>query len=216
MNDEKIFGELKEIFNWIEFGIKEDEDKVRKELAKEIKGKKKYIHYITPSVLEDFEKANNFFAFKSKREKIAHAMGFLEINLEEEELVALEEIMNDLGYDDFSFEALHNIFLKSRTEKEKEYDDLMKAFRMINDDSNDEYILISKIQSELENNEKKYLGSLKLIISELENSDFLDGDKFYYVGYLKDLYCIQEPGEEHASNLSKSESSNSKSELDDK
>lgn len=43
-----------------------------------------------------YEKAHNFFEHKNKREKIEYVMGFLKINLKEEELHALEEIMKDI------------------------------------------------------------------------------------------------------------------------
>lgn len=48
-----------------------------------------------------------------------------------DEVMAIEEIMNDNGHDEFSFEALEAIFLKDQREKQREYDELVKAFEAI-------------------------------------------------------------------------------------
>ena len=130
--------------------------------------------------------------FKSKKQKIAQVMGFLDIQLSKEELIALEELMEDNGTSEFEFETLHRIFLKTSDDKLREYQELLKSFEAVKPDKDQDYITIENLRKMMMEHDQKYIGSFDTIVEEIKDTDHFRDDRFYFKDYLQDTYGIKE------------------------
>ena len=203
MDHPKANEDLAKVFSWIKFGIEGDDNLKKKREQSEPKKQ-----WETDAMLD-----LDLFEHKSNQKKIAHVLKFLEIDPSEEELRAIEEMMIDLGENKFSFKGLEKVFIRSNSEKVKEYEQLLQAFRSLKQHSQlkpvkpdpeseekivfaeqegREFILLAELDSLVRDYQGAYEKSFRQIREDLAKQSFVETDVFYYKEYLDALYCINE------------------------
>jgi hypothetical protein len=82
--------------------------------------------------------------------------------------------------------------VKDAREKRKEYNNILQAFTSLKKNVTDDFIYMDDFNDSIKSHENKYTKSFDIIKTEIEGSDFLEGDdKFYYKKYLEKLYNIK-------------------------